>query len=515
MKIKAGINKFIYVISVLVVLAAYPVLGLAAEGDCGYEGGISSGEAINKLYDYQEILLVTGKPVVVKGTLSVKKNLKDTTETWTYVYTNLRNEEEGITLNRTISYEVTITTKSNGQIQKQVSLRGIPYENIRVGNTTYILRRYNFSKSTIVDVKSIAQYFAGEFVGQKTYTVTGGTGTSTGTVTVSTTGKVFGYNQHWSNAESQIIDYVVSGTREGASWTGTMKTGVSLTTSKKLYYEENKPNEISFEGGYVQRQNNLSVLQYEGEFPELDTRGMPTDFLIRPKGTLKFDTSPIVTRLVVPTLEHLKGHWSEDDARILYSLEVFKGSSEDFRPNDYMTRAELAKAIILAGRLLSDEEAAAAELSPEERRRAGAGGRNNEEVQIFEDVPLDHPYYVYIKEVHERKIMQGVSLKQFWPESTVTRAQAVTLLVRALGFENRAPSPTAVTPFRDNDDIPSWSRNAVYVAEKIGLVKGDTYGNMNPSKPMTKGEVAALLNRTINYMRQDIAKDYRENIILY
>lgn len=500
-----------YILSAVIIftLGAYPLTAFAAEGDSGYEGGISTGEAIDKKYDYQEVIFVTGKPIVVKGYLTIKKTQKDTTETWTYTYTNLKNETEKVTVNRTISYNVILTTKSNGQIQKQITLKGTPSERITVDNISYTLRKYSFSKSNIVDVKPLAQYFAGEFLGEKTYSIAGGTGTSDGTVTVTSTGKIFGYNQYWSNTESQTVDYLIENKQNNKNWSGTAKVGISLTSTKKIYYEENKPDEISFEGGFVQKQNNLSILQYESEFPEFDSKGAPTDYLIKSKDTLKYDTYPQVTRLVVPSLRQLKGHWAENDVKLLYSLEVFRDNSENFRAKDYMSRAEFAKAMILAGKLLTDEEITQAD--------ANAEGTNEseEEVQVFEDVPLDHPYFTYVKEVYNRKIMDGINRRYFWPESTVTRAQAVTLFIRSLGFEGRAPSPIAVTSFKDNDKIPAWARNSVYIAEKIGLVKGDTYGNMNPNNPMTKGEVAAMLNRFINYMREDIIRDYRENIILY
>lgn len=513
------VKNFILLIIFIIMMGLYPFTVLAAEGDCGYEGGISTGEAVDKKYQYQEVIFVTGKPIVVKGDLAIKKSLKADLETWTYTFTNLKNEDEGVTVNRTISYNVNIIRKSNGQIQKQVFLKGTPSERISVGNISYVLRKYSFSKSTIADVKPLARYFAGEFMGEKTYNITGGTGVSNGTVTVSSTGKVFGYNQYWSNTESQTIDYYIESKQGNTGWAGKAKAGIAQTTTKKLYYEENKPDEISFEGGYVQKQNNLSILQYESEFPEFDSKGNPTDYLIKTKDTLKYDTFPQVTRLVVPSLHHLRGHWAENDAKLLYSLEVFTDDPEDFRTSDYMSRAEFAKMMILAGKLLNDEEIAEAEAaianSVSKSGSAGASQSKDAEIPVFNDVPLDYPYYLYVKEVYNRGIMSGINSKYFWPQSTITRAQAVTLFIRALGYEGRAPAPTAVTTFNDNDQIPSWARNSVYISQKIGLVKGDSYGNMNPNKPMTKAEVAVMLNRFINYLRQDIIKDYRENILLY
>ena len=512
-----GKGRVLLQLIIFLLILVFPLNTLAAEGDCGYEGGISSGENPNGTdYDYQEVIFVTGKPVVVKGTVSIKKTQKNNLETWTYKYINLKNDVEKVTVNRTIAYNVTLTPKSIGQVQKQVSIKGTPTERITVDKISYTLKKYDFSKSTIQDVKPVAQYFAGEFMGEKTYNIAGGTGTANGTVTVTATGQLFGYNQYWSNTESQIIDYYIDNKQDKVKWARTAKVGIAMTTEKKLSYEKNKPTEISFEGGYVQKQNNLSVLQYESELPEFDSKGTPTDYLIKYKDTLKYDTFPQVTRLVVPNLRQLKGHWAENDVKLLYSLEVFKDDAENFKTNDFMSRAEFAKSIILAGKILTDDEIAQAEAKLLGNNDTTQNATNiKDEVQIFDDVPLYYPYYTYIKEVYNRKIMDGINRKSFWPQNTITRAQAVTLFIRALGFESRAPSPVAVTSFKDNDDIPSWARNSIYVAEKIGIVKGDNFGNVMPNKPMTKGEVAVMLNRFINYMREDIIKDYRERVIQY
>jgi hypothetical protein len=77
------------------------------------------------------------------------------------------------------------------------------------------------------------------------------------------------------------------------------------------------------------------------------------------------------------------------------------------------------------------------------------------------------------------------------------------------------PGQNAVTVFRDNDDIPYYARNAAYVAYRIGLVQGDTTGRLNPNQSLTKSRAAALLNRFIDYMREDMARDYREKVLLY
>jgi N-acetylmuramoyl-L-alanine amidase len=87
------------------------------------------------------------------------------------------------------------------------------------------------------------------------------------------------------------------------------------------------------------------------------------------------------------------------------------------------------------------------------------------------------------------------------------------VFIRCLGLESLAPNPNGVTVFKDNDDIPQNAREAVFVAHRIGLIQGDEKGYLRPNEKITKGRLAALLNRFINYMRYDIRRDYRERIV--
>lgn len=497
-----------------VIYNPFPVW--AAEGDCGYEGGISSGSAVNKKYDYKEVIFVTGKPIVVEGDLTVKKSIKDNAETWTYTYSNLKNTDEKVTVTRSVNYNVAVNKKDHGQVQKQVSL-GKFSESIKVDKVTYTLSKYSFSKSTLTDEKPVAEYFAGEFVGNKTYKVSG-TGTPAGNVTVRAEGAIYGYNQYWSNVEAQNINYFIQGTTGGLNWNRTANVAISMTTGKKISYEKNKPDAISFEGGYVQTQNNVCLLQYSSEYPELDSKGKPTDYINKVQDSLKLETSPQVTRLVSYPLNQIKGHWAENDIKLAYAMEIFKEKASNFRPNDYMTRRDFARVMVMAGRLMTDQEVSMAQAVFDASEGTSSPkkttAKKSKEVQVFDDVPVDYPYYPYIMKAYDKKIMSGVSGTSFEPQSTITRAQAVTLIIRALGLEDRAPGPVSVTSFRDNDSIPAWAHRGAYVAEKIGLIRGDSYGNFNPDKNMTKAEIAVMINRFVNYMREDIAKEYRETLSL-
>jgi len=69
--------------------------------------------------------------------------------------------------------------------------------------------------------------------------------------------------------------------------------------------------------------------------------------------------------------------------------------------------------------------------------------------------------------------------------------------------------------FRDSDDIPRYAKGPVYVAHRIGLVMGDDKGYLRPNEYLTKARAAVIINNFIDYMRNDLRKDYRERIVNY
>jgi N-acetylmuramoyl-L-alanine amidase len=261
-------NKKILVLIIIILISAILLPGsvLAREGIVGYEGGISSGEVPGKTtLDYQEVTFVTGKPVVFKGTLTLKKSQKQNKLTTTYTY-NLRSAETEGVLTRVLVFETTSVTMQNGQISESTELISAR-ENLNIGGTTYIIANrnsYEFALSNLIDPKPAIQYHAGSVWSKKTYTV--GTATSGNTVTVECTGSFYGYDQYWGNAESLLLDYIItaekSGENDADKWGGTASVAISSTSAEKLEYQRNRPDQISFAGSYVQSRMNSNVMEY-------------------------------------------------------------------------------------------------------------------------------------------------------------------------------------------------------------------------------------------------------------
>ncbi len=485
----------------------------------GYEGGVQNEQT------YEEVVFITGKPLVFTGT--VKINTQGDRISY-----SLGNSEVGGLLSRSITLDKTVEEKE-GQTISITELKRYT-EKIKIGNDTYQVKDvevYPFHQSIVTDHKPAVDYYAGNWAGLKTYTIN----KDEGTVSVKVTGENVGYDHFWGSTETQIIKQVIDSKRtqvvqrtdnngntqdvsQTVSWMGTVDLNVSYNQTRKLNYIDNEPTQISFRGGYLETTQGENVMQYSYSLPsftEQTTANGETESVVdekhrnRGSSELKLQTVPTQRRLSVVHYRDVDGHWGKEDIEQLASMDVFTQKEGFFGPDLPMTRAEFAKAIALAANMVTEE--------PENIKASRFSRNKNEETaeEIFVDVVSTDPYYQYIKEVEKRGVIKGINEKQFSPQGELTRAQAITIIIRALGFENLAPNPGYQTGFIDDYAIPYWANDSIYLANEMGLVQGDEYGYVMPNQYMTRAEAAAFLNRFIRYLQDELRTDYRERIIYF
>lgn len=99
--------------------------------------------------------------------------------------------------------------------------------------------------------------------------------------------------------------------------------------------------------------------------------------------------------------------------------------------------------------------------------------------------------------------MKGTSNVKFSPAVTLTRAQAATTLVRALGLDE-----TSITNGQKFSDVPltHWANNEIQISTKKGIFEGVGNGKFAPNDPVTREQMATLLSRITDY--EDV-KDYK------
>lgn len=503
-------TTLILCLAMSLIILFEPTLSAAYVGSMGYEGGISAADPFeSNTYLYREVCFLTGVPIVLEGTMTVKKNVKGEKVSIQYIY-DLVNVEQGASIRRSVYMETQKKTGENGQTTETSVVTRRPTERVVVGNLIFDLTDYEFTRSGITDPRPAVYYNAGEYMLEKKYRINTG-----GTITVRMTGKQYGYDQYWSSAKSGNVDVIIEASQlmggKTVEWSGTARVFVSSVAKKGFEYIQNEPYQISFEGGYVEKNYEESLLEYEAQLPEFDKDRKPTGVIKTYRERMGIESNPVLTRLMVPDLKHLAGHWSEEPVKILYSLGVIPGTGEDFNPAKYITRREFTVMLVRAMKEIPEDP----DIVNKSRTPTRTSRSKTPEISPFLDVSTDDPFYEDIKAANNRGIIQGTGNAYFSPERHITSAEAVTMLIRALGLEGLAPYPYAVTPFVDNDDIPAYARNPVAVAYRIGLVSGDDRGYFRPNRYMTYEEAAVLLYRLIRYMGEDLVKDYRERFLSY
>ncbi|MDL2273899.1 S-layer homology domain-containing protein [Oscillospiraceae bacterium OttesenSCG-928-G22] len=163
-------------------------------------------------------------------------------------------------------------------------------------------------------------------------------------------------------------------------------------------------------------------------------------------------------------------HWAEGAIEAWAARGVLKGSDGLFRPNDPITRAELAAVL---------------------NRVIGYTAVTN---TAFADVPSDAWYHGDVARLYAAGIMQGDGTGVMRPTANITREEAVVLIARAFNVEENAGNEN---PFPDASDISGWASFLVDGMKAKNYISGDTSGKFNPRTSITRAEVATILSNMI------------------
>lgn len=279
---------------------------------------------------YEEYIFLTGQPIKLTGSnknvsVTVKEGKDKVTETYKLTLTGANGEQ----LSRQFTYVFDVTnydqigqSTATGEVTKYT-------EKITIGNKTYTLTDYQFSKSAVTDKRPASDYFSGNAVARKTYSVKQGRNTSEMIVHIDSRNE--GYENFWGATETQITEYEMI-FEDGA--VGTVKNRVSSSKSRTLNYEENASTLSSFYGGYVVNSTADIISEYDYKLPKRS-------------GTVSLNLKmmPRVERLIVPKFRDLSSHQAKDAIEKLYSLGILDDQSNFFSPNTPMQRYDFTVAI--------------------------------------------------------------------------------------------------------------------------------------------------------------------------
>jgi hypothetical protein len=113
-------------------------------------------------------------------------------------------------------------------------------------------------------------------------------------------------------------------------------------------------------------------------------------------------------------------------------------------------------------------------------------------VPDFEDVPPDYPEYEYIMALRKKGIVQGYPGNIFRPEKTVTRAEALKIILMSFDIPIGQYSSSDFSDVRPTD----WFLSVVETAKEKGIINGYPDGTFRPNSPINRVEISKVILET-------------------
>ena len=115
-------------------------------------------------------------------------------------------------------------------------------------------------------------------------------------------------------------------------------------------------------------------------------------------------------------------------------------------------------------------------------------------VSPFIDVDDDDYGVVSIAYCKAHNIISGYDDGTFKPDATITRQEAASMIVKAMGV-----SKASEELYPDDSTIAGWAKDAVYKAKAAGLMKGyEEDGTFRPTGKITRAEAASIMVNALN-----------------
>ena len=188
----------------------------------------------------------------------------------------------------------------------------------------------------------------------------------------------------------------------------------------------------------------------------------------------------IVTKLVKANeyTDVVADSWYEDYVKAASESGILQGSKNGetfiFRPNANTSRQEMA---VVASRLIGINAAAF------------------EKVELpFKDADTISAWALgNVKVAYAMGVMNGskdAAGLNFRPKSDISRQEVIAMFVRMFKLSGKAD----LNAFADAADVSNWAKPEMEAAVASGLIEGSN-GKLNPKKPITRAELAAMIAR--------------------
>ena len=121
---------------------------------------------------------------------------------------------------------------------------------------------------------------------------------------------------------------------------------------------------------------------------------------------------------------------------------------------------------------------------------------------VFTDVPENEWYRDYVLTAYNKGLVNGVGEGSFLPDAEITREEMAKIITLAYAMvKNEEISVSDTENFADDLSISDWAKEYVYYARKCGLLKGDENNDFRPHDNVTRDEAAVSAVRLKNLIK--------------
>ncbi|RIX52963.1 S-layer homology domain-containing protein [Paenibacillus nanensis] len=133
------------------------------------------------------------------------------------------------------------------------------------------------------------------------------------------------------------------------------------------------------------------------------------------------------------------------------------------------------------------------------------GLTSNESGKTFSDVETDQWYYEPVRIASSLGVVNGVSDSEFGPNKLINRGDIATMIVRAFDDTVAFDSSSKALPF---GDVPSYyAASSIKAAYLAGIVNGITDKAFKPFANAKRAEAAVMLQRALSLQKTQLPDD--------
>lgn len=114
----------------------------------------------------------------------------------------------------------------------------------------------------------------------------------------------------------------------------------------------------------------------------------------------------------------------------------------------------------------------------------------------YTDVPKNHPFYLEIAIAAKHGLASGFPDNTFHPDAPMSRAETAAFLTRAYSLV-KGQQPVTLT-----DTVKHWAAAPILMMSSNGLIGGYSDGTFRPDRSVTRAEFAVFMSRVIRFERQ-------------